>query len=269
MATINVDFIGGKVNSERDGEGWSRVERCMRVSEVTGSGYRKHLNALRVSGMPRIGDPHPAIIDMEVRRYRFSTIDDLIVDVYPIYERVDAADDTDAIRVSGSAYTMDIETNRDRSGNLLTTTFAGIPQSGTVTIPVSGLRWTITKRSTVEPDNLATYYVGTYNSGPWSLQGEPVASPGPGKWKCVSWDYSSPDNGKSWDSVIVIERAPMRPNGTVSFDQDYYHIDPETGRIPAGVVSMNPAIPAELAVINAAVKTFTPYPLVDFQGMGL
>ena len=261
MASINIDFIAGRVQSERDAEGWIRVERCGRVTNVAGFGYQKHLNALKVSGMPQVGDVHPAIEDMEVKRHRFDTISDSIVDVYPIYERVDPFED--GVQVTGSSYTMDVETNRDANGTLLETEFGGKKQGGTVIIPVGGYRWNVTKRTEIEPDVDAGIFVGTYNSGTWTLGGQTVTPTAAGKWKCVSWDWASPDNGKTWESIIVIERAPFYPDGTISFDQEYVYLDPETGRIPDGVIDGSAGVQA------LAVKTFTPFPLTDFTGMGL
>lgn len=260
MATPKIDWIKGRIQSRLDAEGFITTERCIRVTGVTGAGSARHLDALKVSGMPQLGDPHPHIIDMVVESYRFDTIDDRVVDVYPIYER---RDDPDIITVVTSAYTTDVETNRDFQGKLLTTEFADKEQSGRVVIPLSGFQYTISRTAVTIPDQRALFFVGTYNSGPWKLKTRIVEDARPGLWRCESYDTQSPDNETTWNEVIVIRSAPIYPDGSATWDQDYVYNDPETGRVPDGVIK------GSQAVKDKAIKVFDgSHPRVDFNGFG-
>ena len=259
MSTLHLDHIKGSPQSEMDSEGWVYVERCARVTDVGGIGTKKHLNALKVSGMPSIGDEHPSIAVMKVTRFRFETIDDTTVDVYPVYER---RDDTDYLQIDGDAYTMPVETNRNPDGSLIELEFGGKKQSGTITIDLQGLRYTVQRRETVEPDNLAARFVGTYNSGAWNMGGQPMAAT-PGMWKCSSYTWTSSDNQETWDSTIVFEMAPWRPDGTATWAQEVTYLDSETGRIPDGVIDGSDMVKGK------AIKSIAAGPLVDFNGLHL
>ncbi len=233
MATLLKDYLHAKPRSERDEKGWLMVERGMRVTDVGGSGYSLHRNALKVWGMPGIGHLHPSINGMEVTGYRFDTIDDDVVDVYVIYKRRDEEDNDDYGELEVGTSLHQVETNRDASWALMSATYT--PTGGTAKtykprfiIDGSTSSLTYRRRESVDPSEKSQSFVGKANSGSWSIGGMSVGGAAR-TWKCTYLGGTSRDGGKTWDVTYTFEYEA----GTWDAES-LYHDD--TGGVPGDVV---------------------------------
>lgn len=251
MLTIHPDVVDGRPRSEQDTEGWVTVERVFKVTEVTGIGTRKHLNALAVVGMPEIGDRHPRIADMEVVRLIPATEDQDVVRVTIVYARRDSPDNADYIRTTYDATLEQADTNTDKDGVALSATYTPIGGGETITASPTMPKlfpravWSLSFRIDGVPGNELIDLLGTVNDSVW-------ANYEPRTWLCVSFRADSDDNDKHTDIVVVFEYKPD------TWDGEWLYFGPD-GLVPDD---------AKASTGNGYLKAEI-YPTADFSIVGV
>ncbi len=254
MATLNLDFVAGKPKSEQDEEGWVFTERIARVTGVPGTGYQQHQLALRIFGMPQIGDEHPYIADMLLTRRLPSTVEDGTVDVRLRYDRRDEEDNPEYARIDIGTSAHQDETNVDSDGTVMEVFKPGSTaprtleevQGGVVPIMVPKSTIVYRRRELGSPGEKSKEYVGKTCAGPWSLDDATIS-----QWLCTGITGTSIDGGKTYDVTYTFE-----------FDENQwfvrvYWIDPDTGK------------PRSDATEGDGWGEFDIYENIDFNGLNL
>ena len=256
MAVLHLDYIDGRPQSERDEEGWVWSERIARVTAVSGTGYQQHRNALRVFGMPQIGDEHPFIADLELTNHTPSTVDDEVVEVRLRYTRRDEEGNKEYARIDVGTSVSQDETNIDAAtGDAIKVTKQGSTaprtaeeeQGGVVPIFVPKSSIVYRRRELGSPGAKSRLYVGKVNSGSFSL--DPTAEVG--NWLCTGITGPSIDGGKTYDVVYSFE---YDANQWVA---RAFWIDPSTGK------------PSPDATEFDGWEDFQIYETIDFGGLDL
>lgn len=259
MANLHMDYLG-RTRGEKDEKGWVMIERIARVTDLPGMGYHLLNYALRVYGLPAIGDLHPAVADMYVVRLLPEEISKGAAEIRIEYRRRDEEDNPDYGEMSVSTSLIQRDTNKDINGDLLEVEFEDKKQGGTVTIDLPITTMVYRRRSDNRTGGIAEDMVGDLNSGPWNLRPNAVKW----EWKFSYFDRNSIDGGQTYDETYTFERAAKRPDGTRTWDVEIVYIDPETGRIPDGVIDGDADVKAK------AIKTVTVSPVEsDFGALGL
>ncbi len=227
MATLHLDFVAGKPRSERDEEGWVFTERIARVTGVPGTGYQQHQLALRVFGMPQIGDEHPFIADMLLTRHIPATIEDGTVEVRLRYDRRDEEDNPEYARIDIGTSANQEETNIDSDGTVMKVFKVGSTaprtkeeqQGGTVSKQVPKSTIVYRRRELGSPGEKSKEFVGKTSAGPWSLDQGTIS-----QWLCTGITGTSIDGGKTYDVTYTFEFDINQWFARV------YWIDPTTGK---------------------------------------
>lgn len=131
--TVNARVVG-RGGLRETAEGYRQTE-VWRVTEVGGNASRRFLDAAEASGVPRMGDPHPAVPGLRVIERDVSPASGgtAAFDVRIVYARPSADQSVDRTQPYGpaswriSARTTREETNRDARGELMRVYYQGYP----------------------------------------------------------------------------------------------------------------------------------------------
>lgn len=259
MAVLHLDIVGGKPKSERDEEGWVFSERIARVTGVPGTGYQQHQLALRIFGLPQVGDEHPFIADLFLTRHSPSTIEDKTVEIRLRYERRDEQDSPEYARIDigTSAHQDETDFRYDDAGNKIgikvfkkdssAPRTAEEEQGGVVPILAPKSTIVYRRRELGSPGAKSKEYGGKVNSGTWSLDTTAVA----GNWLCTGINGSSVDGGKTYDVVYTFEYDAR------FWIERAFWIDPKTGK-------PNPDSAEGDGFLDCTI-----YESIDFNGLNL
>lgn len=262
MATVVfMDLLNGNSGNLNLSKGWT-FDRQATVSGVTGDAHEKVINAANADGMPKTGDPHPNFHGVILQDINCLSVSADIVKLVLKYRAPDGlvptADDV-VVRVGSSL--SQVETNVDRNGNVLFTTYTypsdyelrpelrskTIKQPAIVQklIPVPDL--TLTRLEDESPLVLSSIYVGAVNSVPF--QGGAART-----WMCTNIDGISQDGGEKWNVTYSFQHRRDTWDKTIVFE------DPQTSHPP---VFDTPAATA------LGIKTYQIYQLIDFNALAL
>jgi len=265
MATLqSIDEIPSSARETRDGMTWTRHAT---VTGVTGSGPQAFMNALVVSGLPRMGDALPGRPSARVVGRRPIPKGGGTFQVEIDYEDVGESDDPDDQAIEVGTSLQSVETNVDAWGKLIEVVYNGTHQPATVSVlrPHTTLRVARTESSS--PLQKSRTYVGSVNKQGWRL----VKGAEPWCWLCTAITGTSRDKGRSWQVAYEFEYAPpvKNPEGTQGVVGEYRAgwwqftiFTGEDGKVP-------PALAADLAGNPDAYRVWAMYPAADFNKLRL
>jgi len=263
-----IDIIDG-TRGRLTVEGWE-LERVATVYGLTGTASAKILNATIVTGMPSLGDAHPGYSGAFLQEILPEALDDDTVKLRLIY-RVPQLQrwqpSLDTVEVGGTL--SQVDTNKyisaqdgdDITRSLISVQYAypsdyeysqalqskTVDQSGLVSKLIPEHSLIITKLEYTNPSPIAKNYIGTVNSGPWTLDLTADAR----QWLCTGIIGRSDDGGTIYKTTYSFQYREDTWDVTVTF------IDPYTGRPPPDVVD------------DTGVKTLKEYKEMNFNNLPL
>lgn len=185
MATVVSDIIEGKASFTFDG--WV-IERVFIVTGLTGNAYDKIIDALNTTGVPELGDAHPSTsLTYCYLREAIPTINPKANDtvnirlVYANATWPTERQQVNTLEVGGAL--SQVQTNKDIYGNVITGSYyypANYPYDDALRgkdVAISGVQTKLLPERHIvkriieysDPTVKAKLYLGTVNSGPWSL----------------------------------------------------------------------------------------------------
>lgn len=259
MATARLDLIDGH-RGRKTFDGWE-VERIAIVSGVTGTGHLRIFNAADHADMPDIGDAHPSRSVCYLREMVLDAVTSEEIRFRLIYSDVTRPGfqpQLDTVEVGGTL--SQIETNLDRFGDVIEVSYtypSDYPDDSysSKTFTTGGLvskfvpehTIVVSRIETANPSRAAIDYVGTVNSGPWSLD----LYAGVGTWLCTGIVGRSPDAGITYTVTYTFQYRADTWTTTVAY------ISPDTGRPPSDLVD------------GTGINAYQLYPIMNFNGLGL
>lgn len=254
------DLIAGASSSSdiTKGEGAIRV---FIVTGVVGDGYEILINAKKAPGVPQIGEPHPANVNILVLGV---SADGISTDIITLTIRYAAPDFDqpvkDQVIITGGSSLTSAETNLDVNGNVITTAYtypepypeaphlAGktFTHGAMVQKLVPTSRASLTRLEDQNPLIFSPIYTGRINSQPF------LFFPA-GFWMCTDISGESQDGGATFNTTYSFEFKYD------SWQQQVVFIT-ESGDPPAF------ANPDEIAL---GVRNYDIYPTADFNQLGL
>lgn len=264
MARVNGELRDGELRLSRDG---NSARRVFQVSELTGAASHRMYLATQASGIPRVGDAHPALTTLRCSDVTARPTSD------PAWATVDAiysipsgiaggADGLGSITTSLQSDLITQETTFDANGQTIVTAYTFVTSGGTEIVagtirPAAATVSTIRRVHRVEvqrptfsisfervenvlPLSVARTYSGTVNAG--TFQGETSA-----KWLCNVEATQAGGGLFRVRYLFTLNRDTWRARVTHS----------SGGEIPDDVTTAN------------GVATYDVYPLRNFNGLGL
>ncbi len=198
MSSIVKDWVSGRPGGERDEKGWLSTERVHAVYEITGAGYKKLDKAISHPGVEALGDEHLSIKDMFVVGHSARAVDDRLVEVRVKYQRRDEADNPDYAEISIGTSLVQSETNIDKDGTILKTSYPGLEDQGGLVPKDDEVSDTVIRRRELgSPGAKSREFVGKLNEAGWRV--DPTAAAR--TWKCSSITGVSNDGGEFYAVV--------------------------------------------------------------------
>ena len=268
MPTTVVTDLLAKATISHDENGW-HATRAFHVSgfnhpDATGRPYLATLAA----GVPRRGDTHPVIPDLQVSSITTQTIDTEQYEVVCNYGLLTAnqlpIDDfaIPQIEVSTTLQTRQRALAYDGAGNkvVMKVSYTFLPASGVgppgpndivkqfavveVQVPMTIVRYR--RRETTSPGDKSKFYVGKINA-------TPVFNDGVGMWLCTELDGASTDGGASYNVSYGFQRNPDTWAAAPVFDFDKAGRDANNG---------DPSI-------GNGIELYRVYEFADFHGLNI
>jgi len=239
--TLRLDIIDG--HKGRITNVGLELDRHAIVSGVTGTAHEKIIRASQVSGMPQVGDPHPAKEGCILQVIDVTALDTDTVKMVLRYAQrpIDSSSEYplpgSPPRIEGGASLSQVTTNRDHTGALVTVSYTypddykhdtklrgeTIEQPGEMTKLSPESTITLLTTEVASPAAKANAYVGKINASTW----EGGASR---TWLCIAIRYRSDDGGQTYQVSYNFQRRPD------TWDTEAEFIDPYTGRPPPDLV---------------------------------
>ena len=243
------------------------VSRCFIVSGLTGDPCERLFNATQAD-LPKFGDFHPTRPGIRVLDVAVTPIDVSTCRVVVSYQGVDPKssppDDKQKPIIEVGAQTVQVETNEDIDGNLLTTHFIQTKldpvtslqktydetQPGKIQIQVPQPIVKLSRREQSNPYDKALMYVGKINAQSFMDQASHM-------WMCIRIIGRSDDGGRSYnvDYEFQFNRE--------SWDPTIVGIDKDTGMPPVDTDGNS------VLVEGDGFKQVQVYEEVDFAGLSL
>lgn len=234
---VILDIIDGNL-AEQTETGW-RIDRIATVTGLSGSGYAKALQATTQSGMPRIGESHPALATAILRNIKVMSVTSEDVTIRMLYSEDFYGEQNESV-ITGGATATQVETNQgyfvNSSGTPSTTktdirTFKGIKKTGVLVESTGALVPVFTPDSTIEISRIeetsgsalndkALKFVAKVNKGGWLLR--PFHEER--SWLCTGITFISTDGGKLYTVNYSFQYKKDL------WDAEVVYLDPDTGR---------------------------------------
>ena len=277
MSIVTIDYVDNHDGSKtRDGYQFTRKAIVEDLSSDSGDSDEVRLyDAINNSGLPNIGDPHPAIATCTLNKIEAVAIEPNYIELKLIYstKRLSLDPDVDdPASISMDSSLVSTETSKDKDGeNLVKMRYLHyqgdikpdnpeeIFASDTYTpwvLPVvpkliPSRIYMVRKKVAVSVSALETInhtYQGTVNSVTWRGYGAR-------KWLCLGISWYSEDGGLTY---IITYQFQYNPN---NYDVDVFWREPTTGKVPFDAT--------DIAVQPDAGKTYTIYEETDFNNLNL
>tara|TARA_Y100000310_G_C20662497_1_gene805545 strand:+ start:380 stop:1156 length:777 start_codon:yes stop_codon:yes gene_type:complete len=237
---VHLDIKDGEAGKKTlDGYEFTRIAI---VTGVTGDGAEKQYSAMNTTGMPEIGDVHPARAGCYLRDISTDMVSTDTVRLRLRYTTSTATEQEytppsmNSIEVGGTVSQQETNVNIDGLKMTVSHTFAADyeydddwrsttkPQDGTVTKLVPEISLIYSRSEAYSPADLAAWFVGKVNDGGWTYHSTAAAS----TWLCTGIVGRSNDNGANYTVTYSFQ---YRPDGWQPW---VYYQDPHTGRPVSG-----------------------------------
>lgn len=230
MATVNKYILAGStLNVDQSGIAAVLVYR---VSDLSGDSPNLPYLAYQESEIPKRGDPHPTIPNLQADTVSVNMDDANKALITVTFRQLSGfklnINDTEPCQIEGGSAVAEFDTQLDLFGNQITLKHIAYdvapstasnpgalvprtigPQPGTVRQQVSCPFMRFSRRERLNPRRKSTEYTGAINSGRW-LDGDSHT------WMCRGINFVSDDGGKSyrvtydfqyladtWDPVVI------------------------------------------------------------------
>lgn len=243
MAVVKLELLddwSGQVTKD----GWE-LTRTANVSGLTGTITARLFTAYETAGLPQVWSSHPDKATLFVRRVSPEAItgDQVKFRIY-YSEKGDvsgaAPDNRDSASIEIGGSVSEVETNKDIDGTAFSVAYTypadykenpefrgqTFTTGGTVTKPVPNKSIIYTNVTRYNPDAVIEEFLGTVNSGSWSLAYGALAR----TWMWTTMKARTTDRGDTWSLTYVCDYRADTWDKTVA-----YH-DPHTGEPPADLV---------------------------------
>lgn len=263
MATVHFDLqegAGGKVTAD----GYE-IERIARVSGLTGTAYARLKQAVAALAAKNaaIGKSHPSITKAKLAEMPFEHESPSVMKFRLLYREPDwsggttdpETDDPEHQQIEIGTSLQSVQTNKDVNGDLMEVEFDGKKQSGEVSVmrPLSTI--VVRRREGSSPGHKSRVYVGKLNAaGQFALAAPDTVG---GTWICTGINGTSNDGGATWAVVYSFEYDEL------GWDHEAVYNDPDTGRVPDGVIDGTDAVKA------LAIRTYAQHKAVNFNLLNL
>lgn len=217
--TVEFDKLEG-MSAVLTENGWE-ITRTAIVKGLTGTASSRLVNSISsaevlAAGMPEIYDSHPDKSVAKLREIRPQVIDSETVKCTLVYRTsgIITTPLTDEATISVGSSVQQIDTNKDRNGDLYVShTFTAdektthgitetlpepVKQGGTISVFKPQTVREYSRRQNYSPEYDAMDYVGKINSGTWKGGAS-------GTWLCTSITGRSNDNGDTYDVVYSFQ----------------------------------------------------------------
>ena len=254
MATAgSISLVDGCTATETP-DGWE-FHAVIPVTGVTGTGMQQLVNAVHAAGIPPLGArlagwPMATLVSrtpVPLGKGQFR--------VALVYKDQGELDDPADQSIEVGTSLRSEMTNRDLDGSLIEVRYGGKKQSGEVAIDTPASTMRVHRTESANPQYKSAYYTGAVNSTAFALAHPHMNTPG--SWRCNLILGSSSDGGRSWEVDYEFEYD------VAGWEEEVAYLDPETGRIPDGVIDGDGATQA------AAIKTVKKYEALDFNALRL
>jgi hypothetical protein len=240
MASVKIDLIDARARLTR--EGWEFDRKAIVYDlTITGDGAisaHERITAayaeLITDAARRcvIGDQHPSGERSFLEEVTPEAVDQdkITFDLKykpPEANEAVATDENSVIEVGASL--IQVETNKNAAGNVMSVNYDGQEQGGLVGKLVPQTTISITRRESGSPGAKARNYVGKVNSSGWALDSSAQAR----TWFCTAITGRSTDGGATYEVNYQFQYRPE------TWDENIVYIDPGTGRPPSDVSDTN------------------------------
>jgi hypothetical protein len=236
MASTKIDLMDARARLTR--EGWEYRRKAivynLNITEPVVSAHSRISAAYieLISDASRrcvIGDAHPdpQITDCYLEEVNPEAVDQDKVTFELLYKPPDAnesvGEEAESV-IEVGASVIQVETNKNAAGNVMSVQYGGSTQGGLVSKFVPQTTISVTRREFGSPGSKARNYVGKVNSSGWSLDPGAQAR----TWLCTSINGRSIGGG----GYEVNYQFQYRDE---TWDETIVYMDPETGRPPNDV----------------------------------